>query len=236
MRRNVCHSVTEIPYPSLDDIKSVQNLVISADWMTEWSHSFIKDLQWNNRSQLSQSVSQLVNQSVNQSVSQSVSQSASRSVSQSDSQSVIQPVGQSASQSVNKPVSQSVSQQVSHSVCQSVSQSVSQSASQSVISQLASQSFSQSVSLSVRQSVSQPVRQSVSQSMILVKNCKFPFRLFQEKIGLEVVFNNYLVRKQVVLDYKILILNSGHIGFSQRGQPMILVKKWKFYHTLHQMR
>ena len=35
--------------------------------------------------------------------------------------------------------------------------------------------------------------------------------------------------KQVVLDYKILILNSGHIGFSQRGQPMILVKKWKFY-------
>ena len=39
------------------------------------------------------------------------------------------------------------------------------------------------------------------------------------------MFNNYLVRKQVVLDYKILILNSGHIGFSQRGQPMILVKK-----------
>ena len=216
MRRNICHSVTEIPYPSLDDIKSVQNLVISADWMTEWSHSFIKDLQWKNRSQLSQSVSQLVNQSVNQSVRQSVSQSASQSVSQSHSQSVIQPVSQS--------------------VCQSVSQSVSQSASQSVISQLASQSFSQSVSLSVRQSVSQPVRQSVSQSMILVKNCKFPFRLFQEKIGLEVVFNNYLVRKQVVLDYKILILNSGHIGFSPRGQPMILVKKWKFYHTLHQMR
>ena len=43
------------------------------------------------------------------------------------------------------------------------------------------------------------------------------------------MFDNYLVRKQVVLDYKILILNSGHIGFSQRGQPMILVKKWKFY-------
>ena len=39
------------------------------------------------------------------------------------------------------------------------------------------------------------------------------------------MFNNYLVRKQVVLDYKILILNSGQIGFSQRGQPMILVKK-----------
>ena len=64
--------------------------------------------------------------------------------------------------------------------------------------------------------------------MILVKNCNFPFRLFQEKIGLEAVFDNYLVRKQVVLDYKIFILNSGHIRFFQRGQPMILVKKWKF--------
>ena len=73
MRRNVCHSVIEIPYPSLDDTKSVQNVVISADWMTEWSHSFIKDLQWNNRSQLSQSVSQPVSQPVSQLVSQSVS-------------------------------------------------------------------------------------------------------------------------------------------------------------------
>ena len=43
------------------------------------------------------------------------------------------------------------------------------------------------------------------------------------------MFDNFLVRKQVVLDHKILILNSGHIGFSQRGRPMILVKKWKFY-------
>ena len=42
------------------------------------------------------------------------------------------------------------------------------------------------------------------------------------------MFNNYLVRKQVVLDYKILIFNSGHIGFSQRGQPMILVKNGNF--------
>ena len=37
------------------------------------------------------------------------------------------------------------------------------------------------------------------------------------------------LRKHVFLDCKILILNSGHIGFSQRGQPMILVKKWKFH-------
>ena len=35
-----------------DDIKSVQNLVISTDWMMECSHSFSKDLQWNNQSQL----------------------------------------------------------------------------------------------------------------------------------------------------------------------------------------
>ena len=35
-----------------DDIKSVWNLVINTDWMTEYSHSFSKDLQWNNQSQL----------------------------------------------------------------------------------------------------------------------------------------------------------------------------------------
>ena len=34
------------------DIKSVQNFVVSTDWMTEYSHSFSKDLQWNNQSQL----------------------------------------------------------------------------------------------------------------------------------------------------------------------------------------
>ena len=43
------------------------------------------------------------------------------------------------------------------------------------------------------------------------------------------MFDDYLVRKQVVVDYKILILNSGHIVFSQTGQPTILVEKWKFY-------
>ena len=103
------------------------------------------------------------------------------------------------------------------------------SISQPVSHQPVIQPVSLSVSPAVSKSVSKPVSQSVSKSMILVKNCKFPFSLFQEKIGLEVVFDNFLVRKQVVLDHKILILNSGHIGFSQRGQPMILVKKWKFY-------
>ena len=35
-----------------DDVKSVWNLVINTDSMTEYSHSFRKDLQWNNQSQL----------------------------------------------------------------------------------------------------------------------------------------------------------------------------------------
>ena len=73
-----------------------------------------------------------------------------------------------------------------HSVCINFCpQSVSQSATQ-VVSQSASQSGSQSIS----QSVSQSASQLVSKSMILVKN------------GLEVVFDDYLVRKEVVLDYK----------------------------------
>ena len=61
-----------------------------------------------------------------------------------------------------------------HSVCINFCpQSVSQSAMQ-VVSQSASQSGSQSIS----QSVSQSASQLVSKSMILVKNCKFPFCLF----------------------------------------------------------
>ena len=38
--------------------------------------------------------------------------------------------------------------------------------------------------------------------MILVKKYKFPPRLFQEKMGLEVVFDDYIDRKQALLDYK----------------------------------
>ena len=64
--------------------------------------------------------------------------------------------------------------------------------------------------------------------MILVKNCKFPLRLFYEKMGLEVVFNDYIVRKQALLDYKLCISHSCHIGIFKRGQPMILVKNSKF--------
>ena len=52
-----------------------------------------------------------------------------------------------------------------------------QSGSQSAM-QLVRQSASQSVSQSISQAVSQSVSQPVSKSMILVKNCKFPFYLF----------------------------------------------------------
>ena len=35
-----------------DDVKSVWNLVINTNWMMEYSHSFSKDLHWNNQLQL----------------------------------------------------------------------------------------------------------------------------------------------------------------------------------------
>ena len=38
--------------------------------------------------------------------------------------------------------------------------------------------------------------------MILVKNGKFPLRLFSDKMDLEVVLDDYIVRKQALLDYK----------------------------------
>ena len=38
--------------------------------------------------------------------------------------------------------------------------------------------------------------------MILVKNYKLPLRSLRKKMGLEVVFDDYLAKKQVVLDYK----------------------------------
>ena len=45
-------SATQWQKLQTDDIKSVWNLVINTDWMTEYLHSFSKDLQWNNQSQL----------------------------------------------------------------------------------------------------------------------------------------------------------------------------------------
>ena len=47
--------------------------------------------------------------------------------------------------------------------------------------------------------------------MILVKTWKSLLGLFLDKMGLEIMFDDHLVRK---LDYKKPILSSGHIGFS----------------------
>ena len=100
----------------------------------------------------------------------------------------------------------------------SISQSVNQPASQSSASWPVNHSASQSVCQSGSQSVSQSVND-------FGQKLQISFSFVLGKVGLEEVFDHHLVGKQVVLDYKILILNSGHIGFSQRGQPMILVKK-----------
>ena len=50
--------------------------------------------------------------------------------------------------------------------------------------------------------------------MILVKTWKSLLGLFLDKMGLEIMFDDHLVRKQALLDYKKPILSSGHIGFS----------------------
>ena len=50
--------------------------------------------------------------------------------------------------------------------------------------------------------------------MILVKNWKIPLGLCLDKVGQEIMFDDHLFRKQALLDYKKLILSSGHTGFS----------------------
>ena len=99
----------------------------------------------------------------------------------------------------------------------------------STVSQPVSYAVGPSVSKSVSQSVNQSISQSVSKSMILVKNCKFPFYLFQEKKqALRQCLTIIQLENKSPQTIKILILNSGHIVFSQTGQPTILVEKWKF--------
>ena len=72
--------------------------------------------------------------------------------------------------------------------------------------------------------------------MILVKNSKFPLRLFQDKMGLEVVFDDYIVRKQARLDYKNMDFTQSPYWIFKRGQPMILVKNSKFPLRLFQKK
>ena len=54
--------------------------------------------------------------------------------------------------------------------------------------------------------------------MILVKNCKFPFCLFWDKMGLEVVLDDYVVTK--LCKTKLCTSNSSHIyNFFTRVKP-----------------
>ena len=48
--------------------------------------------------------------------------------------------------------------------------------------------------------------------MILVKIWKFPLCLFLRKIGPKVIFDDHVVRKQAILDYKNIGLHSYQIG------------------------
>ena len=53
--------------------------------------------------------------------------------------------------------------------------------------------------------------------MILVKIANFLFVCFREKIGLDVVFDDYLVRKEVVLDYKNIDFKQWPYCFFSKG-------------------
>ena len=57
-----------------------------------------------------------------------------------------------------------------------------------------------------------------------------PFCLFLNKMGFENMFDDHLVRKQALIDWKILILHSGHIGIFPKGlnHDSGKKKKWKF--------
>ena len=165
-------------------------------------------------------------------------------------QSVSQPVGYAVSLSVSKSVSQSVNQSISQSVSQPTSQlgpvymewgipvqwgrfllfCVPQSVKTKETYPTrpgsptpCKQGLSQSISQSVSQSVSQQVNdfgQKLQISFLFVLGKKQALRQCLTIIQLE---------KKSSQTIKILILNSGHIVFSQRGQPMILVEKWKFH-------
>ena len=85
------------------------------------------------------------------------------------------------------------------------------------------QGLSQSISQSVSQSVSQQVNdfgQKLQISFLFVLGKKQALRQCLTIIQSE---------NQSSQTIKILIFNSGHIVFSQTGQPTILVEKWKFH-------
>ena len=53
--------------------------------------------------------------------------------------------------------------------------------------------------------------------MILVKIWKFPLCLFLGKIGPKVIFDDHVVRKPAILDYKNIGLHSYQIGLKGGG-------------------
>ena len=56
-----------------------------------------------------------------------------------------------------------------------------------------------------------------------------PFCLFLNKMGFDNMFDDHLVRKQALIDWKILILHGGHIGIFPKGLNHDFgEKKWKF--------
>ena len=53
----------------------------------------------------------------------------------------------------------------------------------------------------------------------MIKNWKLLLGLFSDKKSLGIIFNDPLVRKQALLNYKKMILQIGHIGFFSKGVP-----------------
>ena len=72
--------------------------------------------------------------------------------------------------------------------------------------------------------------------MILVKKWKFPLCLFQDRIGLEIMSDDHLVKK-ALLEYKdipfyIVAILDFFKGFTHnllRGLPICLVQNWKLF-------
>ena len=63
--------------------------------------------------------------------------------------------------------------------------------------------------------------------MILVKNWKLLLALVLDKIGQEIMFDDYLVRKQALLDHRKAVLQSDYIGFFSKGLTHDFGQNWE---------
>ena len=69
-------------------------------------------------------------------------------------------------------------------------------------------------------------------AMVLVKKWPFFHVFFLGNIGQENVFYKFLEQKNAFLAYKNKTFKkSKKLRFFQRGLPMVLVKKWPFFHV-----